>query len=31
MKSIESVKLIGLIVLMESNQMNKKFSTCAFF
>ena len=28
MKSIEAVELIGLI---ESNQVNKKFTTCALF
>ena len=31
MKSIESVVLIGLIGLIESNQINQKFTACAFF
>ena len=31
MKSIESVELRGLIGFIESNQVNKKFTTCAFF
>ena len=30
-KSIESVELIGLVGLIESNQVNKKFTTCALF
>ena len=31
MKSIEPAELIGLIRLIESNQVNKKFTTCALF
>ena len=31
MTSIASVELTGLIGLIESNQVNKKFTTCALF
>ena len=30
-KSIESVELTGLIGLIESNQVSKNFTPCAFF